>query len=295
MKGFILYRGGMNTELKLILEAAREQFIDLQVLDPCRLAVLIDQKASYLLIDGKQTLPPDFVIAGFYNDPSYRNIARLQQLETMGVFCVNRAEVMKKTGDKLLTTQLLARKGIPVPKTMLFTEDNSLSLVENEFDFPLVLKTIGGSGGSGVVLVQNKEQLSQILQIAKAGNIREELLIQEMITPSKGRDIRVMIIGGKAKACMLRKSGDPKAFRSNISCGGSPIPFEMTTEIEEMSNNVAQTLGLFLGGIDLLFGEDGFVVCEANSVPGFHNPNQGDLWGIDVPHEILRSIKNVLH
>jgi RimK family alpha-L-glutamate ligase len=83
-----------------------------------------------------------------------------------------------------------------------------------------------------------------------------------------GEDLRVLVIGGKVIGAMKRSApaGD---FRANITNGGRGELFEVTDEIEFIARETAKTLGLDIAGVDLLFDQRGFRVCEANSNPGF--------------------------
>ena len=103
-----------------------------------------------------------------------------------------------------------------------------------------------------------------------------------------------MIVGGKTVACALRTSATEEEFKSNYSAGGSMVHYTLTPQIEEISNKVANVLGLFIGGIDLLFTNNGFTVCEANSVPGFHVPRNPTVWQMDIPATLFKEIKNEL-
>ncbi len=296
MNGFILFIGNPSRpEVVAILNAAEKLQINLQVVDPRKITVMVNPGGNYLLIDGKTADIPDFAIAAFAEDPSYSNKACLQQLESMGVLCINSATAMQNTKDKMLTLQLLSAKGIPVSKTILYTPSLSMSVIENELGFPLVLKVIGGSKGDGVILIDNAKHLLNILRIVNAGRVQEELILQQFVSSSKGRDLRVMIVDGKAVACAQRKSASKDGFRSNVSAGGSITSYPMDKEIEDISNKTAKALGLFVGGIDLLFTDNGYVVCEANSIPGFDGPGHSDnLWEINLPKTFMESVKNAL-
>jgi len=294
LKGFVLYCGPENAELTLLLEKAATLDIVLTVVNPQRLEVILNTAESYLIYKDIEMELPDFVIAAFANDPSYHNQAVLQQLETLGVLCINTASCLQLTKDKLRTLQKLSQDNISVPKTMLYSPATDVSVIEREFSYPLVLKVIGGSKGDGVVLVKDAKHLANILQIASAGNIREELIIQEFIASSKGRDLRVVVIGGEARCCAKRIAAKSDGFKSNVSSGGSAVSYELTPEIIDITNRTAKSLGLFIGGVDLLFGDNGFVVCEANSVPGGFAPGNNIDWGMDVLQEILKSIQGEL-
>jgi RimK family alpha-L-glutamate ligase len=91
--------------------------------------------------------------------------------------------------------------------------------------------------------------------------------LQEFIKTSYGKDIRVFVVGGKVMGSMIRTSNG--SFKSNFSKGGSVSPFEMTPEVEWLATDVAKLFNLDIAGVDLLFDEHGYKVCEANSAPGF--------------------------
>lgn len=295
MRGFILSaESKSNPEIAMMLKAAGELDIQLEIIDPRLLTVMLDPDKPHLLLEGAETPIPDFAIAAFAKDPSYGNISCLQQLEAMGVLCVNRASVMETTKDKMLTLQKLSAAGIPVPKTILNTSAATLPIIQKELGFPLVLKVIGGSQGDGVILVNTPEELKNTLQIAHAGNLQEELIIQKMVSTSKGRDLRVVVVNGKPHACAQRKAPTKDGFKANYHAGGSIASYKLDDKIIDITNRVSEVLELFIGGVDLLFTDEGYVVCEVNSVPGLYFPGQETLWGSNIHMDILKSIKDEL-
>jgi ribosomal protein S6--L-glutamate ligase/gamma-F420-2:alpha-L-glutamate ligase len=54
-------------------------------------------------------------------------------------------------------------------------------------------------------------------------------------------------------------------FRSNVELGGSASAYQPSKEVIEICEKTAQVLGLDYCGIDVLFGEDGPLICEVNS------------------------------
>ena len=58
-------------------------------------------------------------------------------------------------------------------------------------------------------------------------------------------------------------------FRANISRGGEGIPYEVNEQIEWLSTESAKALDLDIAGVDLLFDNGGYKICEVNSNPGF--------------------------
>ena len=192
----------------------------------------------------------------------------LEMLDRAGFKIFNSKDAIEVCDDKMMTYIALTKNAIRMPKTLpgllCFTKNahisnETINEIENTFKYPLIIKESFGSLGKSVYLIQNRDELASKLEEVKC----VPHLIQEYIETSKGKDIRVIAIGGKAIGAMMRISnGD---FRSNIGAGGSGIKVELDDEIIKISNNIAQALGLDYCGIDLLLDKDGYSVCEVNS------------------------------
>ena len=192
----------------------------------------------------------------------------LRMLDKLGYRIFNQKDAIEVCDDKMLTYISLAKNAIHMPKTLpgllCFTKNapissESLLEIEKAFKYPLVIKESYGSLGKGVYLIQNREEL-----VAKLEEIKcVPHLIQEYIESSKGKDIRVIVVGGKAIGAMMRKSESD--FRSNIGAGGSGTKVTLDKDMIAISEKIAQTLGLDYCGIDLLLDKDGYTVCEVNS------------------------------
>ncbi len=215
-----------------------------------------------------QTIPvPDFVFCG-YSNPSVYDVSLLRQLECMGVNCVNPPGAMAKTRDKLWCSQILAAHGIPVAKTIPVRQGIDPEWIVAELELPLILKVRDGSKGQGVVLVHSRDELANIIEIGCGAHENGNLLAQQFIGSSRGRDLRVLVIAHEAVACYIRRSADTEPFKSNISRGGSRVPQELTETIRDLARRTSQALDLKWAGLDFLFGPDGFILGEVNSCPG---------------------------
>ncbi|MFD2111364.1 RimK family alpha-L-glutamate ligase [Thiorhodococcus fuscus] len=293
MHGWILYTGKEVRELTRACEEAATAGVELQVVAPKEVQLILDpDEPARFYLRGTSVPAPMFAIAAFVEEADDYNLALLQQLETQGVFCVNRAETLKRTGDKLLTLQLLAARGIPVPKTILVRPDTSPEFICERLGLPVVLKVLDGSKGHGVTLVQTRQELASLLEMLDAAGCQAGLLAQEFIADSRGRDLRVLVIDGQPRTCMLRSNRSADGFKSNVSAGGGADAYPLNETILELSKRVIEVMGLDIGGIDLLFKGDGFVVGEANSIPGFQGIESCS--DINVPAEILKSIRRRL-
>lgn len=190
-------------------------------------------------------------------------------VEKSGIKMFNSASAIELCDDKMLTHIALAGGGINMPHTIpsllcyakgAAASEKFLRRVEEELKFPLIGKTSFGSLGKGVFLIENSDSLRAFEENLKY----KPHLYQEYIPSSKGRDIRVIVIGEKAFGAMLRKN--EKDFRSNIEGGGTGKRVELTPAFASAAERAAKILGLDYCGVDLLIGDDGEpVLCEVNS------------------------------
>ena len=209
---------------------------------------------------------PDFAI--FWD----KDIYLAERLEKEGVRLFNSARSVLLCDNKILMYQKLANKGIRIPRTFIapktfeglnYSKRDFLNKVIDEIGFPMIVKEAYGSFGEQVYLANNKESLNKIVDSIGY----KDFLLQEFIASSKGRDIRVNVVGDKAIVSMLRKNKND--FRSNISSGGSGTKFDSKPEYLDLAVKASEALGLDFAGVDVLFGEDGPIICEVNSNPQF--------------------------
>ncbi len=275
MKVWIIYKDNA-TSLKLdaygihrFLEVAAEDGVDVQVLRPDQFELVVtrEDKRS-ILVESKATDLPDAVLPRMGAGTTYFALAVIRHLERFGVYSLNDSRAIETVRDKLLTQQILAQNNLPVPRTMLAKFPVDVEVVREQIGFPVVVKTITGSQGSGVFLAETKSALRDLMLLIEQTNSKANIILQEFIAPSRGWDLRVLTLGGRVLACMKRMAREDD-FKANYSMGGAVEPFEVTPEIEWLATQTSQLLNLDMAGVDLLWTGERFVVCEANSSPGF--------------------------
>ena len=195
-------------------------------------------------------------------------LAIIRQFEQMNVPCVNQSESINVVRDKLRTGQILAANNLPIPRTMMVRYPIDDGLVEQNIGFPCVVKLVTGSYGEGVYLCERKRDFKKLMEFIDTLGAKKTMIVQEYMNARPGEDLRVFVVGGKVLGAM-RRTAPEGDFRANISSGGTGSNFDVTPEIEYLAIETARVLGLSIAGVDLLFSETGFVVCEANSNPGF--------------------------
>ena len=168
--------------------------------------------------------------------------------------------------------QALQEAGVRIPKTYIapktfeglnYSDRSFLKVVAKEIGYPMVIKEAYGSFGEQVYLASDEESANRLIdQIGY-----KDFLMQEFIASSKGRDIRINVVGDNAIVSMLRENNND--FRSNISNGGKGSLYEPSQEYIGLAVKAAKALGLDFAGVDVMFGEDGPIICEVNSNPQF--------------------------
>lgn len=192
-----------------------------------------------------------------------------QLLEKSGLRLFNSHAAIQACDDKMLTHVLLADCGIPMPKTipglLCYDEraeisDGTFEILEERLGYPIIVKECYGSLGKGVYKAENRDELKDVANKLKC----KSHLFQECVNTSLGKDIRVIVIGGKVIAAMMRSSQTD--FRSNLELGGKGEKTEIPEKLKALCIRTAEILGLDYCGIDVLFAGDGnYCICEVNS------------------------------
>lgn len=191
-----------------------------------------------------------------------------QRMELEGVRLFNSAGAIELCDDKRRTYEML-RNDFPVPETVsmpltYFPEEEFFTGfaddLEKRFGFPMIAKLASGSQGRQVSLLTNRAGLDAYIR----QNYAVPHLYQKFIASSRGKDLRVYVVGNEVTGAMIRENRSD--FRSNIAMGGNGRKFVPSPEICEECVAVTEFLGLDFAGIDLLFGENGeMLICEVNS------------------------------
>ena len=180
----------------------------------------------------------------------------------------NTHAAIRSCDDKMLTHIVLSRAGVPMPDTipapLCYTQnatvsDKTYTHIIDLLGLPVVVKNSFGSMGKSVYLAKDKAELKALSEELKGA----AHLYQKYIAESSGKDLRVIVIGGKAIGSMLRKSQTD--FRSNVGGGGKGESYPLPQKAKELAERAAKALSLDYAGVDLLFYKDDFLICEVNS------------------------------
>ena len=276
IKGWILYKREVaeSFETQRLIEEFTKAGADVKVINPNEIDIFVNKdNRNSILVNGESTALPDFVIPRTGSGTTYFITAVIRHLERLGVVMINGSTSINAVKDKLYTQQILAQSNLNVPKTMLLKHPIDIDFVEKNLGFPVIIKTLSGSFGTGVFLAETRKQFSQLVKVAEVTKSNLNIIVQEFIKDSYGKDLRVFVVNGKVVGCMMRRATDDD-FRANITRGGEGIPYAVDDQIEWLSAESAKLLDLDIAGVDLLFNNGGYTVCEVNSSPGFEGMEQ---------------------
>ena len=299
MKVWVLYGGDIESAADLAFETRRflaegsNSDVDVEVMRPEQFDLLVTEEVrDSILIDGEQRGLPDFVMP-YMDDENrgYFSLAIVRQLERLGVPVFNSAATIETVADKLHTHQILAEKGLPTPTTMLAKFPVDLDLIEQTIGFPLVVKTLLGHNGTGVFLIENREAFNDLMDLIGETNPDIQMIFQQFVSQSKGRDLRIFVVDGEVVAAMERRAKEG-GFKANFSQGGQVDEFVPDEEVRKLSIQTAEVLDIQVAGIDLLFTDEGYTICEANTFPGFKGLEKAS--GVNIPGRIYEAMRKRL-
>jgi ribosomal protein S6--L-glutamate ligase len=266
-----------------LLQAAEDRGHEAAVLDTLRFAMELEHGEPELWYRGKHIPDYDAVLPRIGASITYFGTAVVRQFEQMDVYTPNTAAGIGNARDKLRSLQILSRHDIGIPHTT-FVRDRKdvLPAIEQLGGAPVIIKILEGTQGVGVILADTTKVAEAIIETLQSA--RQNVLIQQFIGESRGRDIRALVVGDRVVAAMRRvaKAGE---FRSNVHRGGRTERIEIDPVFEETAVRAAQIMGLRVAGVDLLESNDGPLVMEVNSSPGLEGIETAT--GLDVAGAIV--------
>ncbi len=289
MKIIILSRGPDLYSTRRIREAAESRGHAVSVLSPLNLSLELEQGKPALFHKNRELGPCDAVIPRIGASVTAYGTAVVRQFEQMGVFCLASSQAIVDSRDKLRSCQIMSRHGIGMPKTVVVRRpDGVLPAIERMGGPPIVIKLLEGTQGIGVILADSTRVAQAIVETLQ-GPGGKNVLLQQFVSESRGRDIRAFVIGGRVVAAMRRIArGDE--FRSNVHRGGRVEGLDLDEDYARTAVQAAQILGLRVAGVDMLEGRDGPSVTEVNASPGLEGIEHAT--GIDVAGAIVKHVED---
>jgi len=266
MKIAVLSRNPNLYSTRRLAEEAQRHGHEVSVVDHLRCNIVIEKKNPRIYYGDRYLDDFDAIIPRIGASVTFYGSAVVRQFEMRKVFTAVESQALIRSRDKLRSLQILARSGIGLPKTVFTNFARNIDEVLEEIgSLPVIIKILEGTQGLGVVLAENKNAATSVIEAFHS--LKARIIVQEYIREAKGADIRAFVVDGKVVGAMKRQAR-PGEFRSNLHRGGTSNVVKLSKEEREAAIQAAKSMGLGVAGVDLLQSHRGPLVMEVNSSPG---------------------------
>lgn len=288
MRIAILSNGPGNYSTKRLKQVAKERGHDVRIIKYNECYIAVDENESVIKYRGEKLQHFDAVIPRIAQSYTKYGTAMTRQFENQGSFTTASSIAINRSRDKLRAYQVLAKAGVPIPRTVFARETaNFEDVIEMAGGVPLIIKVARGTHGNGVVLAETKKAAQAVMQAFYVEGVN--FIVQEFVKESAGVDIRALVVGGRVVASVKRQSLDGD-FRSNTHQGGEGVPIKLTDEERKTATKAAKAMGLSsFCGVDMMRSARGPLVLEVNSSASLKTPEL--ITGRDVAGKVIDYIE----
>jgi ribosomal protein S6--L-glutamate ligase len=286
MKLAILSRAPNSYSTRRLRQAGEQRGHQVKVLNSMRFAIDLSQKKPNLQFRGKQLSHYDAVLPRIGASITFVGVALVRQFEQMNVYTPNTSNGIANSRDKLRSLQILSRHQVPIPaSTFVRDRHDAVAAIARVGGAPVIIKLLEGTQGIGVILAPDAKVAEAIIETLQSTGTN--VLLQQFIAESRGRDVRALVVGDRVVGAM-RRTAQGDEFRSNVHRGGKAVAVDLDPEFARTAVQAAQIMGLRVAGVDMLEGKDGPLVLEVNSSPGLEGIEGAT--GLDIAGEIIDEI-----
>lgn len=269
-----------------LVEAGRALGHQVKVINTLQCELMMHGKGPSVVYRGQTLKRPDVVLPRIGASITQYGLAVVNQFDMMEVPVVNNSVPIARARDKLRALQLLARFELDIPRTLITRRADDLEKSINQLGgYPVILKVLQGTQGVGVMIASTPAEAATVLDAM--WELGQDIIIQEFVRESKGRDVRALVVGDRVVAAMRRKAKAGE-FRSNIHRGAVGTAVRLEPAYQAAAVKAARVMGLEVAGVDMLYGADGPKIMEVNSSPGIEGLEAAT--GLDVAHEIMSHV-----
>jgi glutathione synthase/RimK-type ligase-like ATP-grasp enzyme len=194
--------------------------------------------------------PGDLVVART-RDPFA--LALLEEAQARGARLLDDVHAVHRVRNKMTCALALARRGLPVPATLLARAPEDLSTLPDSA-FPLVVKPVLGDNARGVRIVGCREEIEDLAW-------HGELHLAQAYVDAGGFDIKLYVAGAHVWAT---RRPSPLRGVTEIS-----LPVEVTPALRRIAVACREAFGLRLMGVDVLESEQGLSIVDVNEFPNY--------------------------
>lgn len=222
-------------------------------------------------------------MSGFLREPEhpiFYAAALLDHWRRAGASVLNGAEVLAIDSSKARQLSLVTSLGIAVPETRVVHRAADLLAATEGMAFPLLIKANIGGSGAGITRFASRDELSAaVAEGSVPTSIDQVLLVQDYVPPRGGTILRMETLEGQfLYALEIESKGEQFDLCPADACLATPgravlamRAVQPPPELIAIAERVAQAVGMFVGGIELVIDDrDGVArVYDINALSNF--------------------------
>ena len=199
-------------------------------------------------------------------------LSLISAFQNSQAFMLNTRSAMLTCDNKLTSALLCEKFGIPIPRTAYVSNEKNLKTALDMIGgkFPLILKTLTGTQGIGVIKIESYEGL--VATVQAMWKLNAELLIQEYM-PTKF-DVRTFVVDNKIFAS-TKRTHSSYDFRSNTHRGAEAEPYILNDEEKDIILKASRASKAYMLGVDHIVYKGKPYILELNGSPGSGADYQG--------------------
>jgi [lysine-biosynthesis-protein LysW]--L-2-aminoadipate ligase len=199
----------------------------------------------------------------------YRSVFLTKIMENFGAHVINSSKVSDICGNKMIGSMVLAKAGVPTPKTFVALSSESVEEAANKLGYPVVLKPFVGSWGRMISIAKDAQAMDTIVELRESiPNPIEHMYYLQDFIERPPRDIRAIVAGDDIIASVYRNAA-ANEWRTNVARGATTTAFKPDKDLIEIVLKAAHAVGGGILGVDVMESSEGYVVHEVNNTVEF--------------------------
>lgn len=230
--------------------------------------VALTEEGSKIFYKGQELEAYDVVIPRSFAGSSTYGTAILRQFEVMGAYALIKSIAIIRSIDSLRTMQLLAREGVPVPRTVFLREPDQADQLIDEVGLPAVVKVASVRRGN-TVLAETRKAVTSVIRAFYVNDAT--FLLQEYVGSDDSQSVRAVVVGSSVVAS-VGKGDSPFSMSSGSDHANQYDKIAVLTESQKkVAVKAAKAIGLAMCTVDMIISKDRTVVLSLNPYFGLEN------------------------
>jgi predicted ATP-grasp superfamily ATP-dependent carboligase len=199
-------------------------------------------------------------------------------------------KTFKIANNKWLLSRFLTQKGIPVPNTILITDDLCEQEIQ-DFEFPVLLKPTSAWGGEGFIRFENPSELSHYLEKQDLEKLRGQFIIQSFLVGFVV-GFNILSIDGEIVATTMQRGIIPN---SQKYAAAGAIEFIKDNRFSAICKNLVSAIGWSgFANVDALFDNQDHTIKILDFNARFWGSLRGSLLaGVSFPYLACLAALNI--